>query len=508
MTTTTEIRLEAVAVPKRDSSPKYESRRVELQRRAAKIIRRHFLRDFVRVASLVLTDVAVFASLGFALDFVRSGALLGPAVGATVQRWFPAGFLEGWQFGLALLVGLVVMGSYGRGDARHHGGRLFSGVALAAGLSLWPAVWSAGLLIPLVQFVTTLVCVGAGLSATRLAVAYMVSRWLPRHRYAERVILVGHPDVGTAMRAHARLTGRAGMVSVGWVSDDGPIAGDDRYVGHVDDMWEILKRESVDTVVLLDSLTEENFAVVFGASSSAGCRVLSLSKYESRPSVRPRFVWHQGVPFVELTLPSFKAQQLMVKRIVDAVGSFVGLIVLAPFLALVALVIKLDSPGPVLFSHERVGFGGRVFRLLKFRTMRDGADDEKGDVVHLNLSGDSRLFKIPNDPRVTRIGAFLRRWSIDELPQLWTVLWGDMSLVGPRPFFEDDLAEYSDHHFIRLGTKPGISGLWQVEGRSDVVDFEEVVSLDREYVERWSLWLDFKILARTIPAVFRRTGAY
>jgi lipopolysaccharide/colanic/teichoic acid biosynthesis glycosyltransferase len=162
----------------------------------------------------------------------------------------------------------------------------------------------------------------------------------------------------------------------------------------------------------------------------------------------------------------------------------------------------------VLFSHERVGFGGRVFRLLKFRTMRDGADDEKGDVVHLNLSGDSRLFKIPNDPRVTRIGAFLRRWSIDELPQLWTVLWGDMSLVGPRPFFEDDLAEYSDHHFIRLGTKPGISGLWQVEGRSDVVDFEEVVSLDREYVERWSLWLDFKILARTIPAVFRRTGAY
>ena len=273
-------------------------------------------------------------------------------------------------------------------------------------------------------------------------------------------------------------------------------------------MWEVLKRESVDTVVLSDSLTEGNFAAVFEASSSAGCGVLSLSKYQSRPSVRPRFIWHQGVPFVELTLPSFKAQQLIVKRLIDAVGSFVGLIVLSPFLALVALVIKLDSPGPVLFAHERVGFGGRVFRLLKFRTMRDGADDEKGDVAHLNLSGDSRLFKIPNDPRVTRIGAFLRRWSIDELPQFWNVLRGEMSFVGPRPFFEDDLAEYSDHHFVRLGAKPGISGLWQVKGRSDVVDFEEVVSLDREYVERWSLWIDFKILAVTLPAVLRRRGAF
>ena len=215
-----------------------------------------------------------------------------------------------------------------------------------------------------------------------------------------------------------------------------------------------------------------------------------------------------SVPFVELTMPTLKAQQLILKRMIDVVGAAVGLVVLSPFLILVALAVKLDSHGPVFFSHERVGLGGRVFRLLKFRTMRDGADEEKGEVAHLNSSGDPRLFKIPNDPRVTRFGAWIRRWSIDELPQLWNVLRGEMSLVGPRPFFEKDLADYSDHHFARLSAKPGITGLWQVKGRSDVVNFEEVVRLDREYIDSWSLWLDLKILWATVPTVVRRTGAY
>jgi len=162
----------------------------------------------------------------------------------------------------------------------------------------------------------------------------------------------------------------------------------------------------------------------------------------------------------------------------------------------------------VLFFQERVGFGGARFRMLKFRTMRQGADGEKAAVAHLNHTGDPRLFKIPNDPRVTRLGAWLRRWSLDELPQLWSVLIGDMSLIGPRPFFEADLAMYEDRHFRRLGAKPGITGLWQVKGRSGVKDFEEVVRLDREYIEGWSLWLDLVILLCTIPAVFARRGAY
>jgi lipopolysaccharide/colanic/teichoic acid biosynthesis glycosyltransferase len=189
-------------------------------------------------------------------------------------------------------------------------------------------------------------------------------------------------------------------------------------------------------------------------------------------------------------------------------GSLIGLALVSPIALAAAVAIKLDSRGPVFFSQERVGFGGRVFRMLKFRTMRDGADAEKQTVAHLNQTGDPRLFKIRGDPRVTRVGAWLRRWSLDELPQLLNVLRGDMSLVGPRPFFQADLAGYSDHHYARLGAKPGITGLWQVSGRSSVVDFEEVVRLDSEYVDRWSHWLDVKILFRTVPAVVRRTGAY
>jgi lipopolysaccharide/colanic/teichoic acid biosynthesis glycosyltransferase len=146
--------------------------------------------------------------------------------------------------------------------------------------------------------------------------------------------------------------------------------------------------------------------------------------------------------------------------------------------------------------------------MYKLRTMRDGADAEKPAVAHLNLSDDSRLFKIPADPRVTRLGRTMRRWSLDELPQLYNVLVGDMSLVGPRPFFEEDLSRYEPRHYARLLVKPGLSGLWQVSGRSQILDFEEVVRLDREYIDNWSLGLDLWILGRTLPVVINRRGAY
>ena len=140
--------------------------------------------------------------------------------------------------------------------------------------------------------------------------------------------------------------------------------------------------------------------------------------------------------------------------------------------------------------------------------MRVGADGERARLAHLNSSGDPRTFKIVDDPRISRVGRLLRKWSLDELPQFLNVLLGHMSLVGPRPVPEDDFVDYDDHHFRRLAAKPGITGLWQVSGRSVVMDFEERVRLDTEYVDQWSLWLDFKILVLTVPAVMRRTGAY
>jgi len=203
-----------------------------------------------------------------------------------------------------------------------------------------------------------------------------------------------------------------------------------------------------------------------------------------------------------------RSWRLAAKRGMDLIGAAAGILVLSPLLGLLALLVKLDSPGPVFFGQTRVGLRGKTFRMLKFRTMREGADVDQPAVAHLNSTEDSRLFKIVDDPRVTRLGRIIRRWSLDELPQLGNIFAGDMSIVGPRPFFESDLADYEAHHFRRLAMKPGLTGLWQVSGRSDIVDFEEVVRLDREYIEQWTLRLDLKIIALTIPTVIRRKGAY
>jgi lipopolysaccharide/colanic/teichoic acid biosynthesis glycosyltransferase len=197
-----------------------------------------------------------------------------------------------------------------------------------------------------------------------------------------------------------------------------------------------------------------------------------------------------------------------VKRAMDMILSIVIALVLTPVLLLIALAIKLDSRGPVLFRQTRTGAGGQTFEMYKFRTMVSGADSIKPALAHMNDTGDPRLFKIRNDPRITRVGRFLRRSSLDELPQIINVLAGEMSLIGPRPFFPEDLDHYSSHHLERLTVLPGITGLWQVSGRSSVLDFEEVVRIDRAYISGWSMLLDLKILALTVPAVLRRQGAY
>lgn len=199
--------------------------------------------------------------------------------------------------------------------------------------------------------------------------------------------------------------------------------------------------------------------------------------------------------------------QFAIKRALDIIFACVGLVALSPLLLIIALAIRLESRGPVFFSQVRAGVGGRPFRMYKFRTMIADADRLKKELQHLNESGDARLFKIRNDPRVTRVGRWLRRLSLDELPQLVNVVRGDMSLVGPRPFFISDLEVYEDHHFERLWVLPGITGLWQVSGRSDILDFEHVVALDRKYIHQWNILKDLMILIRTVPAAIGR-GAY
>ena len=198
--------------------------------------------------------------------------------------------------------------------------------------------------------------------------------------------------------------------------------------------------------------------------------------------------------------------RLAVKRVVDIVGAMLALLVLAPVLMAAAAAVKLTSPGPMLFSQRRTGQNGREFSFHKFRSMGLNAEVERDNLIDLNEI-DGPVFKIKEDPRLTSVGRFMRRYSIDELPQLWNVLHGEMSLVGPRPLPTEEAAQCSEWESQRLAVKPGITCIWQVSGRSEL-DFETWVRMDIEYIEEWSLWFDLKLLARTIPAVLSGRGAY
>jgi exopolysaccharide biosynthesis polyprenyl glycosylphosphotransferase len=215
----------------------------------------------------------------------------------------------------------------------------------------------------------------------------------------------------------------------------------------------------------------------------------------------------QGVPVMTIQSGPADSWQLIMKRVVDIVGSAALLLALAPLFAVVAWLIRMDSAGPVFFMQERIGFNKRTFRLIKFRTMVDGADEQQSKLEHLNeVAGPA--FKIKSDPRITRLGKFLRRFSIDELPQLVNVLKGDMSLVGPRPLPLRDFDRFDTRwHKRRLSVKPGMTCLWQVNGRSNV-NFDHWVQMDLEYIDNWSLGLDMKILLKTIPAILKGSGAY
>ena len=215
--------------------------------------------------------------------------------------------------------------------------------------------------------------------------------------------------------------------------------------------------------------------------------------------------WHSFLPARAQTRAWRIGQR--VKRAIDVLGAGAGLLALSPLLVTIALVVRVTSKGPIFYRSRYVGERGRGFIGYKFRSMVADADSLKASMAHLNhMKGPA--FKVRNDPRVTPVGRLLRKFSLDELPQLWNVLRGDMSLVGPRPPLPEEFARFSAWHKRKLAVKPGITCLWQINGRSEITDFDEWARLDLQYIERWSLWGDLKILVRTIPAVLHGRGAY
>lgn len=282
-------------------------------------------------------------------------------------------------------------------------------------------------------------------------------------------------------------------------------------LGRLPDLTAICKVQPVDEVVFClprsNALQREVESHLLEMENLGITVRMVLNLLELPSTTRELEFFHEDMPILTFYSRAFNAQQSLSKRLLDVCGALVGLTITAVLLPFIALAIRIDSPGPIFFIQERVGEYGRSFRLWKFRSMTVNAEARKQELMqHNQMNG--AMFKMQDDPRVTRVGRFLRRSSLDELPQFWNVLRGEMSLVGTRPPTPDEVSRYQDWHRRRICIKPGITGLWQVSGRNTITDFDEVVRLDLRYIDNWSLWLDIKILFKTITVFFSPHGSY
>ncbi len=480
--------------------------RLRLQRRSQVNRLRHLQHTTARWFVLLTADLAMFAAMRGLLRAVRDRAVLGPGIADLFSTVLPPGYLSGWQFAAALVIALLVTGNYGPGDRRHDAGRLFFGCALATALPLWMELWTRGLGPTVVQYTVTTALIWFGLVGGRLVVhrAVLVAR--AGRRDSLRAVFVGRAEDCRRVTASSAFRDAGDFTLSGFVDSSSPPASD--ALGSLNQLPVLLHRRRAEAVVVCGSLSDVEFEMVVDTALAGGCRLISVPKTFAIAGITPRVVWRSGQPIVELTGPSLRAEEILLKRAIDVTASVIGLAVLSPVYALVAALVKLDSAGPVFFAQARVGQGGRVFRIYKFRSMRQDAEQQKDELQSASMYEDPRLFKVLDDPRVTRVGRWLRRTSLDELPQLWNVLRGDMSLVGPRPPLPSEVSLYEWHHYARFEVKPGITGPWQVNGRNDVKDFEQVVVLETDYIRRWTIWSDVAILLRTIPTVLRMRGAH
>jgi exopolysaccharide biosynthesis polyprenyl glycosylphosphotransferase len=325
--------------------------------------------------------------------------------------------------------------------------------------------------------------------------------------YRRRALLVGSGKHIDAV-AHA-LAGRARtrVELIGYISLTPRPENGLRSVGRLNDLPDVLARERVQEVIIADPDFPQDKAVeLVDLCHRRGVTVHVAPSTMEILAERAEFVPGQTVPLFTLRPPVFEGIDYALKRTFDLVLSCVGLFLLAPVFVIIAISIKLSSKGPAIYRSVRPGMAGKPFYCFKFRTMRHEAEQIQADLEPLNEKSGA-IFKIRDDPRLTKVGRFLRRFSLDELPQLVNVVRGEMSLVGPRPLPMRDFEKLEEWHKKRYLVLPGITGLWQVSGRADL-DFDDLVRLDFVYLERWSVFLDLSILLRTIPAVFSRRGAY
>lgn len=274
------------------------------------------------------------------------------------------------------------------------------------------------------------------------------------------------------------------------------------------DMIKYVKDEAIDEVFLdVPYATGKSLYPYIMEFENMGVVVhLNIEMLETFSDFRKTFSMLGSIPVITFANNYYDANKMMIKRIIDILGSLIGMVITIVVAIFLAPPLFIESRGPLFFKQKRVGRNGRYFYMYKFRSMYRDAEERKKALMERNeMNG--LMFKMKDDPRITKVGRFIRRTSIDELPQFFNVFLGDMSLVGTRPPTVDEFKQYEGYHKRRLSMKPGITGMWQVSGRNDIEDFEEVVKLDLEYIDNWSIGLDIKILFKTIARVFRRNGA-
>lgn len=284
----------------------------------------------------------------------------------------------------------------------------------------------------------------------------------------------------------------------------------EKYIGCIEDLESLIREHNVDQVYIMqkreDSLDYIQRYIDLCIEMGVTCRVI-VNFYKRRRA--NSYVSSIGTyPVITYHTISLNNYERILKRCADIIGALAGIILSSPIMLVTAIAIKIDSPGPVFFCQTRVGQNGRLFKIFKFRSMYKDAEARKAQLMEQNEIAGGVMFKMKDDPRITRVGKFIRKTSIDELPQFFNVLMGTMSLVGTRPPTVDEVEKYERKQWRRISIKPGITGMWQVNGRSEVTTFDEIVQMDIEYIDTWDLLLDLKIILKTIAVIVKHEGAY
>jgi exopolysaccharide biosynthesis polyprenyl glycosylphosphotransferase len=444
----------------------------------------------------------------------------GPVLG--VREFWHGTLIEGRSMSLllALLGGFIIalilisrqlhLYTPARLNGFLHEQRLTVQACFTAGLLLTGALY----IIHGVNIPRSVVFVTLGLVVVAQSIRRFVYRMLLYRRYehgmgTRNVLIVGTGPEAHALRHHLESIRHLGYTFKGFIEFPGSSS---RYatssgdvVGSVGSLFECARQLFVDEI-FFTMPCERGMVQEVLEKARVNCIDLRVV-----PDMYDGLAWNSPIeyigqfPTIPLHCGRVPEVALMFKRMLDIVFAFTALAMLSPVLLAIAIAIKFDSKGPVFYASERIGKKARVFKCVKFRTMVQDAEKRRAEIMHMN-ERDGILFKINNDPRITRVGRWLRKYSLDELPQFFNVLKGDMSVVGPRPPIASEVREYKLSHLRRLDVTPGITGLWQVQGRQDP-SFDSYVSLDVTYIENWSIWLDIKIIVRTVAVVFAGTGS-